>query len=722
MAALTRNVFLLACILFSGTVVAPEAAGQGRPPGAERIIDSLDLKDAKVLDAVRIISELTKVNIFATRAAGEKDVSLFVRQISVHNAIDSLSRVAGLWYRYNRGSGAYLIMTAEEYQDDIIIFREDFSKVFTLRYQNVSTTAQVIEALFGARVELTLETEDDDDVLEEEAIDNFGSAFGGAQTSNRRFSRDNRRGFTNQRFRGRGGQIDEIFDPLENRQLSTEQLSSLLPDSLTGIPQIGEQAVSELIRREPPIFVTVNRLHNLLFVRTSDENAMIQIEELVAESDRPTPQVLLEMKILSLDIGDGFRSLFDLDIQSTSTTTVIDAAGNPVQVPEFDLGFGNFPSEGGTLAFQFINDVIAARLELLESENRVNVLGTPLVLASNTKPAQIFIGEERILTTGFVNDTEITTLGGTVIGGIETETELRDIGTTLRIVPTINGDRTVTMRIEQDTSSINPDSQTIPVVANNGTVTEVPVDSVNTANIVDTIVAKDGLAVAIGGLVQTETRNTESKVPFLGDIPVLGFFFRRQETQDIKSELILLITPHVFTTPEEAEQVSRDRMAELSSNPELERFGFGASKNQQQPANREDVGRFIALARFAARSLAGEEIQSFTTVEVPLRSTRPVSLLPEGDLEFAPIRSWREAGLYVTAVEVINNSPAPVELDVSKILGQWLAVSFEGRVIAPAASSEAENYMYLISDQPFGEASYQPLNLSNTAQRSAGVL
>ncbi len=705
----------------AAAALAGRAMAQERPPGADQIIESLDLKDAKVLDAVRIISEMTGVNIFATRDAGERDVSLFVRKMNVHNAIDSLSRVSGLWYRYNRGSGAYLIMTAEEYQDDIIIFREDFSQVFTLRYQNVSTTAQVIEALFGDRVELTLETEDDNDVLELEAIDSF--ANGAGQNNASRFSSSNRSLFTSRSERtSRSGEDRETFDPLGNRELSTEQLSNLAPDVLTGLPQIGEQAISQLVRREPPIYVTVNRLHNLLFVRTSDESAMLQIEELVQASDRPTPQVLLEMKILSLDVGDGFRSLFDLDINSKSTITISDADGNPVTVPKLNLGFGNFPSQGGTLAFQYINDVISARLELMESENRINVLGTPLVLASNTKPAQIFIGEERIITTGFVNTTEITTLGGTVIGGIETETELRDIGTTLRIVPTINGDRTVTLRIEQDTSSVNPDSQTIPVVANNGRVTEVPVDSVNTANIVDTVVAKDGLTVSIGGLIQTETRNTESKVPFLGDIPILGFFFRKVETADIKSELVLLITPHVFTTPEEAEEVSRERMAALASNPELERFGFGASKNENGAGNRDDVGRFIELVRFAARSLAGEEQKSFTTFQVPLRVEGPVDLLADKDLVFTPLRSWRQAGTYVTAVEVRNTSPQPIELTANQFRGRWLAASFDESVLRPDKEREEAYKVYLISDRPFEEAAARPLELSQQRPSTARLL
>ena len=71
---------------------------------------------------------------------------------------------------------------------------------------------------------------------------------------------------------------------------------------------------SGLVDGRPIIAVTVNRRQNLMVVRTADEQAMGQIERLVLELDRPTPQVLLEVKVLELDLGDDFRSSLDIDL------------------------------------------------------------------------------------------------------------------------------------------------------------------------------------------------------------------------------------------------------------------------------------------------------------------------------------------------------------------------------------------------------------------------
>ena len=79
--------------------------------------------------------------------------------------------------------------------------------------------------------------------------------------------------------------------------------------------------MEEATSQESVIYVTVNRTSNLLLVRTADERAVGEIEKLVLELDRPTPQVLLEMKILELDLADGFKSIFDLSIADDAAAT-----------------------------------------------------------------------------------------------------------------------------------------------------------------------------------------------------------------------------------------------------------------------------------------------------------------------------------------------------------------------------------------------------------------
>jgi type II secretory pathway component GspD/PulD (secretin) len=80
-------------------------------------------------------------------------------------------------------------------------------------------------------------------------------------------------------------------------------------------------------------------------------------------------------------------------------------------------------------------------------------------------------------------------------------------------------------------------------------------------------VAKDGLAVAIGGLIQENLVDNREEVPLLGKIPVIGFFFRRQQSNRTRTELVVIIRPYVFNTPAESAALSRDLLPELSLHP-----------------------------------------------------------------------------------------------------------------------------------------------------------
>ena len=306
---------------------------------------------------------------------------------------------------------------------------------------------------------------------------------------------------------------------------------------------------------------------------------MEEIQKLLDELDRVAPQVLLEMKILDLNLGDSFRSAFDIDYTSDETASGPESAAprNPlipggVIPPAVALGVGNFPLEGGTLLFQWMNDNIRLRLQLLESENRVNTLASPVLLASNNTPARLFIGEEVVLTTGVSTTTQVTS-DSPAVNLISPTTEVVNVGNTLQLIPRINSDGSVTLNMTVDVSSLKPNGSTIPVTGANGVVTEFPVDAVNESTLEGSFLAQDGLTVAVGGLIRKTKSMTAQKVPWLGDLPYLGFFFKKEELGETSSELVVLITPHVFLGGEEAEVRSLNVMNRLSSEAVENRFG-----------------------------------------------------------------------------------------------------------------------------------------------------
>ena len=310
-------------------------------------------------------------------------------------------------------------------------------------------------------------------------------------------------------------------------------------------------------RNEQLIYVTVNREHNLIIVRTSDLEVLRDIEDLIKEMDKPTQQVLLEMKILELTIGDSYNQLFNFQYLSSDGEQFIGLGNQPV------------PTEAGSLIYSFMNSRITARLELLQRNNQVNTLSSPILMASNNRPARVFVGEERVLVTGVTATDPIISAVGTVItpGRVTYETELRDIGNTLNIIPKINADGTVTLSIQQDVSSVLEGAISLPPITIGNTVQSFNIDSVRVANVEGTVVAKDGLTIAIGGLISDSKSYNETKVPILGDVPLIGELFKNKEEINRKSEMILLITPRIVKQASEGENVTAETMEKVSMQP-----------------------------------------------------------------------------------------------------------------------------------------------------------
>ncbi len=604
----------------------PSASADSFQRGKEHRLRRLELKQTPVADAVRLLSELSGLNIVATQEAGQKKVTLFLQNVRTIEALETIAKVAGLWYREDPQTRTIRLMTTEEYQKDLVIHREDVTRVFTLLHPNALSVAMAIRDLYGPRVVLSLRTLNDDDLLT-----GFGAGLGGFGTfgafgglggfpgagfplggfgtlgTGPGFAagggRCSRPGFFGA-FPGFGGIGFGTWGGLspwgfglagagapgtqpQQRQrpeepLTPEQISQLQQQVQQLQQQEQQEKLSQLVQQatqqEPPIYVTINRQHNLVIVRTADRETMKDIERLVWELDRPTPQVLLEMKILEVTLDDNFRSIFDLQYTSgpQGPTAVQQDQRNPYLIgantaAQNVLGLGNFAFESGTLVYQFLNDNIRARIQMLEQERRIKTLATPLLLASNNRPARIFVGEERVLVRS-VNTNIVTPATGAAATAITPITEIRDVGTTLFLIPKINADRTVTIVISQDSSTVNEEGAVIPVAGQDGQIQEFPIDTVDTANLFGTVVAKDGMTVAVGGLIREGTTRTQTKVPVLGDLPVVGRLFRREYDQDIKTELVLLITPHVITTPAEGEAKTRWRMRHLSHHPQAEEF------------------------------------------------------------------------------------------------------------------------------------------------------
>lgn len=600
--------------------VAPGVSPEAMFP--DTVMELVDFRNQPLDEALRIFSEQSGINIVASQEANQRNVNLFLRNVRPMDVLDSLTKTHDLYYRIDEASGIVRVYTTEEYERNLASFRDEQTQVFTLLYPNPVDVAVAIRDLFGERVRLNFGVGDEDSILDLafrlnrfDLIDSRSLGLGQFQGLYQ-FGRGNTSsisglgGFSslNTRRQFPTDQLKNEFQPL--RDLTAEQIQRLIDAIEKKQSPVGgeqrtpntndEDAIAELMReRQATIFVTVVRRNNQIIVRTGDDNTMLQVAQLIQQLDVPTPLVLLEVKVMSIELDDDFRSVFDFQFSDGSSSAGGFTTGDILPTPSDSLSglarraASMLPTGGvlnqGDLTFQVVSNSFRARMQLLEDDNRVTTLNTPLLLTANNEVSRIFIGNTIPFTVGFNSPQVIsggttnTTIAGTPI------TELRDVGQSLLITPSINADRTVTLRVVQENARRVINGGRIPVLNTTGTVTNQPVDTVNRSTISGTIVAKDGLAVALGGLIEEEASDSREQVPLLGKLPGLGFFFRRQNTGRSRRELVVMIRPYIFNTPAENAALSQDLLTHLSVHPSV--FTNSSSLNTFTPdeAVRTDI-------------------------------------------------------------------------------------------------------------------------------------
>lgn len=577
----------------------PISVGTQSTLAANPLLELVRFDNVRLADAMKLFSEESGLNVITSGAAGETQLSVYLRRVTAIDALDAIVKANGLFYHIEEGSQIVRIATSDEYTKDLQSFRDEETRVFTLLYPNPTAVAQVISQVFGDRVELNIADADTDDLRDlsqrfnrfdlvdgrslglgtfDSGGTNSGTIGGSRQTANSnnlstQLGLGTRTGSLNglsNRSRSQDRSRSE-----ESLDWTSEQIQEL-ENQLARNNSISDQDRADLMQRAAAtIYVSTIRRNNQVIVRTGDKSSMEQIESLIARLDVPTPTVMLEVKVLRVGLADGMNSAFEYFGGSNDAAAAYSdgnllppfPGGSPA-ARSLAKGLGVSGQIPGALTFQVVDNNFQFRMQLLESQSRVTALATPLILTANNEVSRIFVGDTLPFTVGFTPSQ--------VVGGINANgavaatpiTELRDVGQSLLITPNINADRTVTLRIVEENSERILGGASIPVPDVDGAgVTSVEVDTVRRRTMSGTVVAQDGMAVALGGLIEEHISDDRDQVPVLGDIPGLGFFFRRQATNRSRSELVVVIRPYVFNTPAESAAASEQMLSELSLHP-----------------------------------------------------------------------------------------------------------------------------------------------------------
>ncbi|HUO79413.1 MAG TPA: type IV pilus secretin PilQ [Steroidobacteraceae bacterium] len=300
------------------------------------------------------------------------------------------------------------------------------------------------------------------------------------------------------------------------------------------------------------------RTNTLLLQDTADRLA--DIRRLVATLDIPVRQVLIESRVvivnddfsrqLGVRLGmtgvkqRGSNGLVAISGTATSNNTIVSSAltnlqaGNPafpVQIPTASTGSPSYLDRynvnlpvtpaSGSIALSVLsgNYLVDLELSAAQAEDRAEIVSAPRVITSNQKEAIIEQGVE-------IPYQESSSSGATT-------TQFKKAVLSLKVKPQITPDNRVIMDLTVSKDNVGQ-------LVQSATGGQVP--SIDTRTITTQVLVNDGQTVVLGGIMETEKRTTDDKVPVLGDIPILGYLFKTRTRTNNKDELLIFVTPKIL--------------------------------------------------------------------------------------------------------------------------------------------------------------------------------
>jgi len=380
--------------------------------------------------------------------------------------------------------------------------------------------------------------------------------------------------------------------------------------------------------------ITAYTPNNALIVTAAPKD-YVALESVIDRLDRPRKQVYVEAVILEIamdtdsKLGMGFSAVSGKDYagiipDSAQESGLIDNTQGGI------IGQSNFKglaslfggALGGTIGLigpiatipgtEISLPAFALTLMATQTDSAVNLLSAPAIMTMDNEEAEIVVADRVPFVTGIASGLGslaglaggaagqaglggLGALGG--LGGLISPVQYEDVGITLRILPQINESAYVRLEIDQEVSDLK------------GASTESNPTPTRTKRSIKTVVlVEDQATVVLGGLMKESETKTVTKVPFLGDIPLLGFLFRDTGTRKVKQNLVLMLTPYIIESKADIQKIYDRKMEErkeLSKLLEIDSKDYVRNVNFQKKTGLVD--RMRSTLREAQLSAAARE-------------------------------------------------------------------------------------------------------------------
>ncbi len=337
-----------------------------------------------------------------------------------------------------------------------------------------------------------------------------------------------------------------------------EQMAELLKNFAAGASAVrqggegnGGAGASRTSNAASGVSIQADTSLNALVIRAEPE-MMKQLQSVISQLDVRRAQILIEAAIVEVT-GDKASSLGFQYVAGDLENGVgaVNFGGNGVSVnsllqavitedpSNISLGDGITAGIGETDADGDIE--WGALIQALARTTNTNLLSTPSILTLDNQEASIIVGENVPFVTGQASST------GSGVSNPFTTIQREDVGLTLKVTPHVAGLDTIRLELEQETSAVKES-------------TGEAVDIVTTKRkLATTVLADDRETIALGGLITDDVQDSVSKVPLLGDIPLLGVLFRSTSKSHVKRNLMVFIKPTVLASNDRLVDMTREK-------------------------------------------------------------------------------------------------------------------------------------------------------------------
>lgn len=483
---------------------------------------SLSLRNIDILEALKFFSMKSGLNIVPTQSVSGR-VTLTVENVPINDIFDIMLRSNSL--SYDKKGEIYNVMTEKEYR---ALYGKEFSdtrkvKLFRLTNAVPEQAFNLLDAIKSSIGRLLVESESGTVLLMDtpEKIEEAQKALEGLEQKG-----------SIKIFNLKYAKAKDVEDQLKY-QLDVKKVGTIRSDERT----------------------------NQVIVQTLPER-MKNIEELISGLDKKTKAVMIDTKIIKiklsnqLDSGVEWEGIFNTAqnygmnyvgsypfsaVQSSSDwrsreKVLSDMSGSvgsyPFSGTTSNLSGGTKVTPGERMHIGIVDakqdfDVM---IKYLQTIGKTKILSNPTISVINNQEAKIHVGERRAYVT-------TTTTSGSTTTTVAEEVTYVDVGIQFSIIPLINEDGYVTMKVKPEISS---------VIGNVATSSNNLIPIIDTSSAETTVIAKDGATIMIGGLGREERIEETKQFPFLGNIPGLGFFFKSKTQRVERVELLIVLTPIIF--------------------------------------------------------------------------------------------------------------------------------------------------------------------------------